>query len=103
MDATSIVLDIVQLENEEDTKTVRDVPVKHFYIDFRYMLLRRKIYDTINDELDPKKNYMTMSMYDLANFYSDLRKSYGEDLEIQRDVRNSIDALFYETKYIMVI
>ena len=57
LDCTSIVLDIVMEKAEEEKEIAKEVPVKHFYIDFRFMLLKRKIQDTINDQLDSSKNY----------------------------------------------
>ena len=105
MDSSSIVLDIVmEKDAAEDESVKKEFPIKHFYLDFRFMMLKRKLNKIYSKEWEPDmQSKQTLTLYDLSLFFSQLKDAYGDNIEMQRDVRNTIDAIFDTTKYIMKV
>lgn len=61
---TSQVIDFIMKSDEEDLAEEKNIPVKHFLIDIRFMLLKPKI-ETINEMYRPETD--NFQLLDFSN------------------------------------
>ena len=76
----------------------KTVPVQHFLIDYRYMILG----NTIRNNLDDSKfhDQFVMSNYNMHYLIYKITKKYGKMIEQNDTLRAIIDTQFYErTKF----
>ena len=90
---------VMEIEKEDEENGVeKDIPVKHFFLDFRMLYLRRKLRLICNDpgfDAVLSDNDEGLSLYQLSKFMRKLNIEYSEDIEKQREVRKIIDSIFF--------
>lgn len=100
-DVTSQVLDFVMKLDDKEISENKNIPVKHFLIDLRFMLLKPKL-EKINDwnqRDDDNFNIIDFSQdgysqFQLSKFLLAINEVYGQEVDSQMEIRYCIDSLF---------
>ena len=96
---------VMSLEKEDETNGVeKEIPVKHFFLDFRMLYLKRKLRIICGDpnfEAVLSDNDEGLSLYQLSKFVRKLNIEYSDDIEKQREVRKIIDSIFFQTSWVI--
>ena len=87
---------IPELENYDLTGK----PVNCFYLDFRALILNRKLNDIEKGKINSGNSYKWDKL-DLGIFLQNLHQVHGEDIEDMRHIMHMIDALFDDVSWIM--
>lgn len=93
--------------DQQETKE-KNIPIQHFFIDFRYLLLKPKIEQyfgsyLVNDAKYkvPIHNSNGMTEHELSILLQQLNQAYGKQIDNQHEVSIFIDFLFERNLWII--
>ena len=95
--SSSIVLDIFMEIDEEERKNpkmYKMCPVRHFYIDLKGILLQRSLVAARDGDKEFSAKQEGFNNYEMAYFFKTIKDCYSKNIDMQRDIRACIDAMF---------
>jgi hypothetical protein len=107
MNILSSTIDLIIANDIKDTSD-KNIPVKHFFIDFRNMLLKPKLEKLMGGKVSEHSEFDIcnvsedgLSLFELCELINIINEAYGEEIENQTDLRHVIDAIFDKNSWIM--
>ena len=104
---SSVVIDFVMKMDQQDN-SVKNIPIQHFFIDLRYLLLKPKVELCVSRHRPretryrvPLKHLRGLSEHNFAMLLMALNQAYGKEIDDQLEVMRCIDYIFSKNLWII--